>query len=608
MLKTTTLKFLFFYFFNLLFFLSWGQVEELTKKLEKAQNQKDTILMVQLFNKIGFAYWDNNQNDQAIEYFEKSIKANIKIGNNNALRVLHSNVANIYLDQKKYAQALTSFQEAEKYSFKMKGKSNHASALLNTASALRYNKLNKEAIAKVEQALSLSKELKNNTLIRSCYGVLAENYQDLGENDKAFEYFNLYSTFNQHMHEEELNKNIKQHQQAMNSVVAEKNAVTQKVIEKEKELSKSQELLEAEEELNRTNQELITRLNTEKKLKEKMLLQQQELNKSQQQTTFLVIGLLIFLIGFSSYIFWMSLKRKQVNEQLSIQKREIEEKSHDLGLALKDIKDKNHKIEGSINYAERIQRSMLPNEELLQQSLPESFIFFQPRDGVSGDFYWFVDPNQKDLGSAKLSTKSLNEFLISAVDCTGHGVPGAFMSMLGFNMLNNLVKTGITSTDEILNNLHKKIRLALKQETSSNKDGMDMALCAIYKEKGIVEFSGAKNPIVYIQNNELHQIKGDKFPIGGTQKEKQRTFSKHTISLNADFPTYIYLFSDGFQDQFGGEKNRKFMIKRMKQLLLEIHSKPMKEQKRILNQTINDWMVYQNKQIDDILVIGFRID
>lgn len=601
-------KYIVFLFFLLKFVFSFSQVEELEAKLQEAKEQNDQIKIAEFLNKIGFFYWEKNQHEKAIEYFDNSITRNIQIGNNNALRTLHSNVGTIYLDLNKNASALKAFQEAEKYSFKINDKSIQTSALLNTANALKYNKQYQKAIEKLETAFKYSKELKNNTLIRSCYGAFSENYKSLGNETKSYEYFNLYATFNQHMHEEELEHSMKEHQNVIHSLESEKNAVSQKALDAEKKLEKSKELLEAEEELNRANQELIGHLNKEKEFNTRILAKQVELGKAQKFTSLLTIGLSIILGLFTLTILIIARKRKKINNKLELQKDEIEKKSIDIQSALEDIKDKTLKIEGSINYAERIQRAMLPEESLLKQALPESFIYFRPRDGVSGDFYWFVDPQQHDLGNHKLTPQSLNQFLISAIDCTGHGVPGAFMSMLSFNMLNNIIKEKITSPDEILNNLHVNVRDALKQKTTSNRDGMDMALCSIYKEKGIVEFAGAKNPLVYIQDNEVFHIKGDKHPIGGNQKEEQRKFTKHSIKLREDVPTYFYLFSDGFPDQFGGEKGRKFMIKNLKILLLEIHRKPMEEQKEILSSTFKKWMGYQQKQIDDVLIIGFKID
>ncbi|MCU0445058.1 MAG: trifunctional serine/threonine-protein kinase/ATP-binding protein/SpoIIE family protein phosphatase [Microscillaceae bacterium] len=285
------------------------------------------------------------------------------------------------------------------------------------------------------------------------------------------------------------------------------------------------------------------------------------------------------------------------------------------------IEKKNQDITSSINYAKRIQDATLPKLEYIKEILPESFIFFRPRDIVSGDFYWatktdpipiYKDKINDDGSMRKVLEGFENEkIIITAADCTGHGVPGAFMSMTGMHLLNEIVELrGITSPEQILYELHKGVRTALRQAETENRDGMDLALCTIDVEAKVVEYSGAKNQLVYIQNKEVFEIKADKLPIGGVQKESERIFTKHAINIGDEggkfIPTYFYMFSDGFPDQFGEETGQKFMTKRLKNLLLEIHQKPMDEQRTILRNTFMQWMG-KTKQLDDVIVMGFKI-
>ena len=276
------------------------------------------------------------------------------------------------------------------------------------------------------------------------------------------------------------------------------------------------------------------------------------------------------------------LNLKEANEELE---EKVERRTAQLAKKNKDIMD-------SINYAKRIQDSMLPPLSQIKNELTDSFVLFKPRDIVSGDFYWFAKKDGK--------------IIIAAVDCTGHGVPGAFMSMIGNDILNSLViERGITDAAEILHYLNLGIKGALKQDKTQNRDGMDLALCVIEPEKQFIEFAGAKNPLIYIQNGEIKKIKGSLYSIGGGREGVKSTFEKHAI--NVEKGTVCYIFSDGYQDQFGGEENRKFMTKRFKNLLLEIHEKSMPEQKQILEDTMRDWMGEKYAQIDDIWVIGFRL-
>lgn len=257
------------------------------------------------------------------------------------------------------------------------------------------------------------------------------------------------------------------------------------------------------------------------------------------------------------------------------------------------IEQINRDLTDSIRYASSIQESILPELFKIKANLPDFFVFFNPRDIVSGDFYWFAQHEEK--------------IVVAAVDCTGHGVPGAFMSMLGNALLNQIVNIEkIVEADEILNQLHKRVRLALKQAETHNRDGMDLALCVYDAQAKTLSFAGAKNSLVYIQNNEVFEIKGDRHPIGGEQKELERFYSRHTFTI--DTPTYVYLFSDGFPDQFGGPENKKFLGKRLRDLFLEIHHLPFSEQHEKLRQTFEDWKGEGRKQMDDVLVIGFKIE
>ncbi len=288
------------------------------------------------------------------------------------------------------------------------------------------------------------------------------------------------------------------------------------------------------------------------------------------------------------------------NEQLTLVKMSVEEKNLALGTSLIELENqkeiiekKNHDITSSINYAKRIQTAMLPDLNKVKQALPESFIFFQPRDIVSGDFYWF-------------SQISDQKSIIAACDCTGHGVPGAFMSLIGNDVLNETINArNIHEADKILHSLHIGVVNALNQRATDNRDGMDMTLCVIDQENKQVHFAGAKNEVVYIQNGIVEQLKGDKMPIGGERLDIERFFHKETVDITS--PTIFYMFSDGFQDQFGGEGGRKYMKKRFREFLIEIHNQPFNEQERILKLEFDSWLGGQHPQIDDVLVIGFKV-
>ncbi len=282
-------------------------------------------------------------------------------------------------------------------------------------------------------------------------------------------------------------------------------------------------------------------------------------------------------------------KLQEYNEQLE---DKVRERTTEVVEQKEIIEEKNRDITASINYAKRIQDAILPDINTIKKYHPDLFVFFRPRDIVSGDFYWY----------RRLGKKSV----LAAVDCTGHGVPGAFMSMIGNDCLHNIVEIEeITDPNRILDELHVHINRILQQSHSRVKDGMDMALCVIDDEKKTVEFSGAKNPLVYIQNGEMNYIRGDKMPIGGRDIDYMGKYTKHTIEITS--PATFYIFSDGYQDQFGAGERKKFMIKNLRNKFFEIHQKPFDEQKQLLQQTLDNWRG-EECQVDDILVIGFRIE
>lgn len=279
------------------------------------------------------------------------------------------------------------------------------------------------------------------------------------------------------------------------------------------------------------------------------------------------------------------------NVEIEQQLEEIAAQRDMLSATMLELERQNDNIKSSINYANRIQKAMLPQEDKILNTFSDSFILFRPRDIVSGDFYWYSEIGQKRI------------FVVA--DCTGHGVPGAFMSMIGVNLLNEIVNVRvITNPTEILNQLHKGIQKSLQQEFTHTRDGMDLALVVIDQKTKQIHYAGAKNPLIYIENKELTQLKADKFPVGGYENKEGISFSTQSFAYTED--TCVYMFSDGYQDQFGGHDDKKFMIKQLRELIHKIHQEPMPKQKEILEETLNNW-IGPHRQIDDILLVGFRV-
>lgn len=295
-------------------------------------------------------------------------------------------------------------------------------------------------------------------------------------------------------------------------------------------------------------------------------------------------------------------QEKEKQEILSKQKENLEiqvtERTKEVVLQKKVIEEKNKDITDSINYAKRIQDAILPSEEQIKKMLPDSFVLFKPKDIVSGDFYFFAAPPPPEGGSM---------IVVAAVDCTGHGVPGAFMSMVGHNHLKRIVNENkITDTSKILDELHKQVLYSLNRDISKrdSKDGMDVSIVSIDKQKREIQFSGAVRPLYYFVNGKFFEVKGERYSIAGVKEIGSAPYASTTIAVTE--PTSFYLFSDGFADQFGGKDGKKLMSKNFRELLTSIQSKSLPEQKTFLDNFIEEWKDGR-EQMDDIMVIGIRI-
>lgn len=282
--------------------------------------------------------------------------------------------------------------------------------------------------------------------------------------------------------------------------------------------------------------------------------------------------------------------RSEMEQKVREQTQEIRKQKEEVEIQKEKVTALYIDLQSSIDYAQRLQETILPNDATIKKMFPDSFVFFRPKATVSGDFYWF-----KELGGKKV---------IAAADCTGHGVPGAFMSLVGHNVLNTVTKV-FTKPSQILNNANRLAVDVLRSNDGESymRDGMDIALCTIDQKSMTLEFSGAHNPVYIIRDGELIEIESDPFSIG-SYVHNEREFTNHSVPLKDN--DCLYIFSDGYADQFGGPKGKKFMRKHFRQLLQDISHLPMPEQKWRLMDTLDRWQGNQ-EQVDDILVVGIRI-
>lgn len=305
---------------------------------------------------------------------------------------------------------------------------------------------------------------------------------------------------------------------------------------------------------------------------------------------FYILALIFVLHLFVNYRVRHYKKANKELQEKTVNKKQIE--------AQREVLTRiNRSLTDSINYARRIQKAMTPSEASFSKLFPQSFVYLRARDIVSGDFFWFHEKDEK--------------VFIAAVDCTGHGVPGAFMSIIGIDLLKNIVEVqGVESPSEILKTMNGDlIRTLHKQQQPDGKesnvnDGMDMSLIVIDRKRQMLEFAGAYNGFYLVRDNEIHSYKGDRFPVGYLKDGESPVFTRKEVPLRED--DAVYLFSDGLPDQFGGPDQKKFKYRRFRLLLLHIHQMTFKDQKTLLHQKVEEWMGADNEQVDDMLIIGFK--
>jgi serine phosphatase RsbU (regulator of sigma subunit) len=579
----------------------WSQAQQLSENLklyQQAISQKEYSKASQYADEISTYYREANDPVKTVEYLNHSLTNAKKSGDQARVYSASHQLGVHYLEAKKYTKALESFQSALGIAQKLNNGILIREELMNVSISYGYLDRIKKAIEYAEEALSLA-ITDNDVLSRQkCYQILADYYNKQGNGKKSVEYQTQFNLLVSAQQNEALKaRQINELEQHIHIVGLENQATQAKLSEQAQKLNQTNTSLRMAERSLRTTTDFL--LATTDSLKEI-----EALHKQRQME--------IDLLQKDKDLADIKIKEQEAriaNETLA---RNFTLVGSLLAAALvavlvisyrkktkdnKKINQQNKNIKSSINYAKRIQEAMLPKAEQYPPGFQNSFILFMPRDTVSGDFYWLSD--------VKRTSQQEGDVAFAAVDCTGHGVPGAFMSMIGINALNGLVGRGITQTDRLLESLDQEIRIALQQEVSGNNDGMDIGLCIYRQKEKMLEFSGAKNPLLYIQNKELFKIKGDTHSIGGRKKSSQPfSFKKHEIKI--DTPTVLYLFSDGYKDQFGGKDNTKFLNKKLSKLLLEIHALPMHEQMSILEMTINEWKGSRD-QTDDILVMGLKL-
>jgi serine phosphatase RsbU (regulator of sigma subunit) len=632
MIKRYSFKYLKLIFYLIPFFLSVrssAQLNDTDQKklndyLESASNfikTEEPAKAANSYYKAGFFCIEKGMNKDAIVYLKESAKIQGDLKDYEKVMKIYSNIGLLYANLDDYDKSLLYFQNSLKIRKNLGDKKEIASGLLDYAYVLAMQDNYKDAILNTLNALEIAQEIQNSKLVLISYRMLAESYQKIGNDEKAGEYLSKFTDYKQYYEKNVVEEKVSGERIKSIAEMNIKDAEARlKQIEYELQMKKKQ-ITEDTLKAAIAMQELQLRLyndsisQVQKDLVNQKTLTELEQTKIKQQNAqkrliYIIFGSIIVFIGFVTLMLLLNNRRRRqhnkilsaTNKKIAEQNKNIELKNAELSDAFDKIEEQNKDINSSIQYAMGIQIALLPPQENVRQFIPESFILFKPRDKVSGDFYWF-----KDIEYINSDGRKHKKMFISAIDCTGHGVPGAFLSMMSYNLLDNIVEQKkIYTPGRILDELHNGVRKTLRQKETSNRDGMDMALCSYDPDKNLLEYAGAKNPLIYMKGGKIFRLKGNIKPIGGVihDKSEESKFINNVIEITE--PTTVYIFSDGFADQIGEETGRKLMTKFFRNLLAEIHHKNINEQKDILELFLRKWQG-STDQVDDITVIGFKL-
>lgn len=508
------------------------------KALKIDEEIKNKNGIVRHLGNIGLVYGDTKDYPKALQYYFKALKMKEELNNKREIAITLGNIGLVYYDQEKYNKALEYFFRSLKIKEELGEKS--GIALISGNIGLAYTWLGKhdEAEKYLLRSLSIAEEINSLDDVRQGHKNLSLLYNQKGDYKNAYQQHILYSFAKDSIFNKEKRDDITRKE--MNYEFEKKEAIAK--AEHDKQVAVA----------------------TEERKKEKAI-------------RYSIIGGLILMLIVALVIFRsLKITRKQ--------KGTIEHQKH-------LVEEKQKEILDSITYAKRLQQAILPPLKMVTEHLPESFIFYKPKDIVAGDFYWME--KKDDL------------IFIAAADCTGHGVPGALVSVVCSNALNRTVKEfGITEPGNILNKVRELVIETFEKSESEVKDGMDISLCSLNKITGEFQWAGANNPLWLVRQNGyiVEEYKGDKQPIG--KMELMKPFQTHNILLEKD--DSFYIFTDGYADQFGGDKGKKFKYSKLKELLLSVSNKEMPEQKQILDETFETWKG-NLEQVDDVCIIGIRL-
>ena len=559
-----------------------------------------------LYSNIGSLYNYQSDYKKALDYLNKSLRMQEQIGNKMGIAMALGNIGIVYSDQKDNYRALDYYIRSLAIIERLGDKRGIATSLLNIGVTYTDIKQYKKALEFFMRALTLCEETNDKNGIAIAYNSIGEFYANTGDNKNAEKYLLDALKIDIEIGAQDLQR---QTELSLSTLFSETNRYQQAL----EHYKKAVELKDAMFD-NEKNKQLARReIGFEFEKKQAKIKADQDkkdaINYKEKQKqkiiTYFISTCLLLVILLAIFIFRGYRNKQKANIIITQQKEEVEKKNWIIEEQKKIVVAKNKDIMDSINYAKSIQIARLPNKEEILQLFPDSFVLFKPKDVVSGDFYF--------VHSYKSDVLNPNQFFIGVADGTGHGVPGAFMSMIGSERLDDAFSQS-SDTSEILSKLNVGIKNSLRQSegNQSSFDGMDIAICSVRYEVParenssiILKFAGANRPLWLLRKDKtsIEEFDGTKMAIAGYTSDDQY-FNTHEVSLMKG--DCFYIFTDGFADQFGGPNDKKLMTKRMKEILVSIQHLSMQEQEKFLIDFMEDWKK-DTEQVDDMLVIGVRV-
>ena len=622
------------------------------RSLNILEQTSDKANIASTLGNIGVVYKEQGDYAKAIDYLTRGLKLTEELNDKEGIASAYNNIGNIYLAQEEFSKAFDHYSRALEIEKKIGYKSGMTTSLNNLGIICRKKGQARSAIDYYQQCLKLEEEAGDKQGLSQAFSNIGLAYQELGDVEKAIEYENLSLKAAQESDYKEVmsvalinlsniyngkgdyKRAIEYGERAL--ALAKKTGLVYEIQDASKNLSdcyfktgrykealnmhllyiEMRDSIKSDENQKQViTHELQYKFEKQKALDEKEHEKELAISASEKQKQrviiFSIVIVLVLLTVFVFFVFNRLRITKRQKSEIQTQKQLIEEKQRE--------------IIDSINYAKRLQEAILPPASFISKHLPQSFLLYEPKDIVAGDFYWMhvLEPRDKSQETSRsdLCSDVLNldsTIYIAAADSTGHGVPGAMVSVVCSNALNRAVKEfGLRDTGKILDKTRELVLETFDKSSSDVRDGMDISLLAIQPPSPLekdgslpagqagmrtLKWSGANNPLWYTVNGEMKEITADKQAIGKTENSKP--FTTHTIQLQTG--DSIFLFTDGYADQFGGPKGKKFMYKPLKQLLLKNSSLPPSEQKQSLEDTMNEWKSGL-EQIDDICIIGIKI-